>query len=453
MLDISVDFNNITGRIKPMHAVNNGPYGSRGSANGWIFQTLGIPYARNHDAAFSAAYGGEHAIDVVNIFRNFDADENDPASYDFILTDVTIKNAIDAGVTPYYRLGNKIEHEVKKYGTNPPKDFAKWARICEHIIAHYTEGWDDGFRYDMPYWEIWNEPECRGGIVNDRLCWQGTDEEFFAFFAIAAKHLKNRFPHLKIGGAAVTWMGRDNAFVRPFLAYLKEHDVPLDFYSYHGYGADPHSFAEEEKYTREVLKEYGYENCETHLNEWNYNVGWYHEAMIRSYRGIRTVKGAAFVAASMLTMQKSTLDLFMYYDARPGTLYNGIFEAGTFDLFPPFCSFYAFNELYQLGNECESVCNDYDVYVGAAKKDGKAAVVLSYYKDAENLEAKDIRLSIAHKEAMKVTCRTVDEETCGALNGTKTIAPHRVDYISGDRTELYVHMEPNTVTVLSFEEV
>ena len=40
-----------------------------------------------------------------------------------------------------------------------PKDFKKWAVICEHIIRHYTEGWADGFFYDMPYWEIWNEPD------------------------------------------------------------------------------------------------------------------------------------------------------------------------------------------------------------------------------------------------------------------------------------------------------
>ena len=445
MTDITVNFNSITGKIKPMHAVNNGPYGSRGNSSGHIFEELGIPYARNHDAAFSSAYGGEHGVDVVNIFPDFDADESDPASYDFVLTDVTIRNAFEAGVTPYYRLGNKIEHAVKKYGTNPPKDFHKWARICEHIIAHYTEGWADGFEYDMPYWEIWNEPECRGGIENDRLCWQGTDEEFFEFYAIAAKHLKSRFPHLRIGGPAFTWAGEGNGILRPFMEYLRGHDVPLDFLSFHGYTNDPHSFVSEEAYARALLKEYGYENAETHLNEWNYNVGWYYEDMIRSYRGIRTVKGAAFTAASMLTMQKTSLDLFMYYDARPGTLYNGIFEAGTFDLYPPYYAFFAFNDLHRLGNECESVCGDRDVYVGAAKKDDKAAIVLAYYKDAEDLAAKDVRLSVTHSGPMKVTYKVLDE-----AHRLDTV---RVDYVSGDRTELFLRMEPNSVTELSFEAV
>ena len=45
-----------------------------------------------------------------------------------------------AGTKVFYRLSHRIEHEVKKYGTLPPKDFKKWAVICEHIIRHYTEG-------------------------------------------------------------------------------------------------------------------------------------------------------------------------------------------------------------------------------------------------------------------------------------------------------------------------
>jgi hypothetical protein len=56
-------------------------------------------------------------------------------------------------------LGASIEHGEKK-GTYPPQDYAKWARICEHIILHYTKGWANGFHYDITYWEIWNEPDA-----------------------------------------------------------------------------------------------------------------------------------------------------------------------------------------------------------------------------------------------------------------------------------------------------
>ena len=39
-----------------------------------------------------------------------------------------------AGTRVFFRLGQTIESGPKKYGTFPPKDFEKWARICEHVI-------------------------------------------------------------------------------------------------------------------------------------------------------------------------------------------------------------------------------------------------------------------------------------------------------------------------------
>ncbi len=49
---------------------------------------------------------------------------------------------VNSGVMPYYRLGVTIENyvDIKVYRIYPPKDYAKRARICEHIITHYNEG-------------------------------------------------------------------------------------------------------------------------------------------------------------------------------------------------------------------------------------------------------------------------------------------------------------------------
>ena len=178
MTSIQIDLSKTRGPIKPMHAVNNGPAGSevRGTSNLERFRDAGIPFARNHDASFYAGYGGEHTVDVHRIFKNFDADENDPKSYVFAPTDNYLASIEAAGCKTFYRLGASIEHDWKE-GTYPPKDFLKWARICEHIIRHYTEGWADGFTYDIPYWEIWNEPDCRNRDGSNP-CWQGTDEQF-----------------------------------------------------------------------------------------------------------------------------------------------------------------------------------------------------------------------------------------------------------------------------------
>ena len=140
MTELNIDLTKTAGKIKPMNAVNNGPVGgeARDSGNFMLYKEAEIPYARNHDAAFYSDYGGEFTVDVHNIFRNFDADENDPSSYIFEPTDKYIKMTAAAGTETFYRLGSKIEHGFK-YGTYPPKDFLKWAKICEHISGITTK--------------------------------------------------------------------------------------------------------------------------------------------------------------------------------------------------------------------------------------------------------------------------------------------------------------------------
>ena len=150
-------------------------------------------------------YGGDHVADITAMFPDFDADENDPKSYDFAVTDAYLRNMRAAGTEPFFRLGQRIEHAAKRYNVWPPKDFAKWARICEHVIRHYNRGWADGFEWNIKYWEIWNEPDIDMDWRKTGLprMWGGTEEQFFEFFEIAAKHLKGKFPELKIGGPAL----------------------------------------------------------------------------------------------------------------------------------------------------------------------------------------------------------------------------------------------------------
>ncbi len=78
MKELQFDFAKSNGKMKPMHAVNNGPSGSvvRKTGNAKAYADLKIPYARLHDSAFCADYGGEWVVDVHRIFCDFDADEN-----------------------------------------------------------------------------------------------------------------------------------------------------------------------------------------------------------------------------------------------------------------------------------------------------------------------------------------------------------------------------------------
>ena len=388
---LQIDFSKTTGKIKPMHSVNNGPAGSecRGTSNLKYFCDAKIPYMRNHDASFYSGYGGEHTVDVHAIFKNFDADENNPDSYSFEATDNYLKKIAETGGECFYRLGSKIEHETK-FGTYPPKDFAKWARICEHIILHYNEGWAKGFHYNIKYWEIWNEPDC-ADPAGSNPCWQGTFSEFCDFFVTAFKNLKSKFPHLKIGGPALMNTWRDEYNI-PFFEALKANNIVLDFYSFHGYAKFPHAFYEQGEKAYELLQKYGVEDkTELILNEWNYVHGWVGEDFRYSIKAIKGLKGSSFIAASMCEGQKSKLDQMMYYDARPSG-FNGMFSTDLLDPLKGYYPFKMYSILYDMDSAVYSEYDGEDIYSVAAKSKDKCGVMLTYYSEDDTLPDKSITI-------------------------------------------------------------
>ena len=90
MTTVTIDPAKAIGPVKIMNAVNNGPSQPRADqsrGNFDSYKAARIPYARIHDASHCSTYGGPHCVDISAVFPNFDADENDPRSYDFTLTD------------------------------------------------------------------------------------------------------------------------------------------------------------------------------------------------------------------------------------------------------------------------------------------------------------------------------------------------------------------------------
>lgn len=400
-MKIKIDFDNVREKIKPMHAVGQPPFtGGFASINFSPMQILkdaNIPYSRLHDVG--GAFGGNRYVDIPNIFRDFDADECDPASYDFAFTDQLIKALVDYGVEPYFRLGVTIENQcqIKAYRIHPPKDYGKWARICEHIVRHYNEGWADGFHFNIKYWEIWNEPENRD-IPEKNQMWTGTAEQYYELYDIAAKHLKKCFgDSIKVGGyAACGFYGifgnpekyginaekregeryvsskeeyRINFFLN-FIDYVKRHDSPLDYFSWHTYGGVD-IVPIEADFVQSVLDKNGLGHIETHLNEWNLS----HDRT----KNTASSYASANVMAMMIAMQSKKTDMLMYYDARYVSVsaYGGFYDLATFKPSCVYYAFKAFGELYKLGNQAECICPDDSVYSLAAADGEKRSVILT----------------------------------------------------------------------------
>ena len=406
MTNIKIELDNIIGKIKPMHAVNNGPSCKLNGIGTWDdhardltnvrngnlaeFKAAGIPYARTHDSSFYAKYGLEHTIDVHAIFPNFDADPYSPESYDFVCTDHYLDMIEAGGAKVFYRLGSRIEHEVKKYGTIVPKDYKKWAVICEHIIRHCTEGWANGHHRDIEYWEIWNEPDLDPEDSTNKRCWSGTRQEFFDFYHVAATHLKGCFPHLKIGGPAAS--GKID-WIEAFIAQCK---APLDFFSWHVYAHTIEKMKGRADKVRELLDKYGFEKTESILNEWNYVLDWAGDKMTYSFLKQREAKGAAFNLAAMTMCQTGSVDMLMYYDARP-TSWNGLFDFMQLGkcTTTAYFAYPMFNTLYTLGNSTECASDNNDVYVCSARNGDEAAFFITHYNNDDENKGTEISINLS----------------------------------------------------------
>ena len=408
-MKLNVDFSKTLGKIKAMHAVGQPPFFGMYFDAFRYLTAANIPYSRLHDVGGS--YGRGVFVDIPNLFRDFDADENDPASYDFAFTDVLLSELMKAGVKPYFRLGVTIENypHIRAYRIYPPKDAAKWARICEHVIRHYNEGWANGFSYGIEYWEIWNEPDS----VTERgsMMWLGTKEEYFDLYAVSAKHLKKCFGDtIKIGGFASCGfyaVTNENAkraletgnteglnayeksllyfkeYFEDFLAFIKKENAPIDFFSWHSYDPVGNTLIHQ-AYVEKTLSEMGYGDIEIHLYEWNTH---------HDVPSMGTAAAAASSAAMMCAMQDTKMTVMNFYDARLGlSNYCGLFDPRWRRPFCTYDAFLAFGALYALGTQAEIRGAGDGLYATAAT-DGKSSAIL-----LSNIgEDKEISLDLAGK--------------------------------------------------------
>ena len=395
-MNLTFDFEKKIGKIKPMHAVGQPPTWTCDEGLSTMFmhylKEANIPYSRMHDVG--GHFGENYFVDIPNIFRDFNADENDPASYDFAFTDKLFEMLKEYGIEPYFRLGVSIEnaHMIKAYRIFPPADPYKWARICEHIVRHYNEGWANGYHMGITYWEIWNEPDNEESIELNNM-WKGTKEQYYELYVITAKHLKKCFGEsIKVGGYASTglylgyiqttekyavehavdhWEERaiyHTKFLRGFLEAVKRENAPLDFFTHHSYMSVRRTELIQ-AYCEDLLEEYGFGDVEIHLNEWNTD-------RVVETRG--TSQASADVAAMMISMHRTKMAVMCFYDAGFFSgVYGGLFNTLTYK---PFCTLYslqAFGELYRMGNEVEVKGDGERLYAIAATNGEEKGVLIA----------------------------------------------------------------------------
>ncbi len=429
----------ITGKIKPLHGVGGGPLSCHFSMDATEeFREAGIPFGRTHDIEYP--FGAGEFVDIHCVFPDFDKDENDPRSYNFVFTDEYLKAMKAAGTEPLYRLGESIEHQPIKRHIFPPKDNEKWARICSRIIAHYNEGWADGFHMGIRYWEIWNEPDIPE-------CWQGTYEEYFELYRAASVLIKREHPDIKIGGPTVT--SPASAMFEPFVRFISENHLPIDFVSWHCYAHKPERFAEKIRIAREIMEKYGLGNVESICDEWNYICDWADTEP--AYRLHKTAFCAAFMAAILCLSQQENIGKLVFYDAQmlPGAAWNNLFSPLPSGKHAakrgvkrevPYYVLWCWNKLYAAQNAVQVEGADGLYSAAAAEENGDIVILLSNYDDRDKYGAYTPEDAVIHLNYDQAEVLLLEDGTdlkpFTTTKGTFTLPGNRCAFVtikSGNR--------------------
>jgi xylan 1,4-beta-xylosidase len=273
--------------------------------------------------------------------------------YDFLLS-IDIKPFVELSFMPNaLASGNKTIFWWKGNVT-PPKSYDKWADLIRHLVTHFEEryGHDEVKTW---YFEVWNEPDLRGGFFT------GTREDYFKMYDVTAKAIKSVSPDYRVGGPA-TAMGQ---WDESFISYCHSNNVPLDFVSTHAYGvkvgyldetggkgtvidSDPNSVIDRMVSERRMIDHSPMPHLPLHFTEWSSSYtpsDFIHDTYQQAAFILSKVKGAYRSVDSMSYWVFT--DIFEEAGPRMTPFHGGFGLINYEDLKKP--AFYAFKFLNELG--------------------------------------------------------------------------------------------------------
>ena len=379
--ELAVDFSKEVGTIRRINGISNcAPLsGSKGGSYKGLLKPLEAPRTHLHDDALLSP--GYAVVDVSRIFPLFHLDADDPRNYNFKPTDDYLKTAVEDGIEIDFRLGEAIEHSENVYRVHPPADPRKWADICSHIIRHYNEGWADGFKWNIRYWSIWEEPDTNPALLAGPDPFYGS---YFSLYKTAAPILKQRFPYIRLCGPQTC---RGAKMIRDFVAFCAKEKLPLDALGWTSYRLRPEDFLAEATEYRGILDANGYADTELNIVEWHYGpVSWSGHGMRKTKehqaewkRHLNSVDSAAFTDASQILMQDSPVSMMHFYSLKSDNW--GLFTAAM----QPQLNYYsmlAFAQLAQGKVRVKAPLKPQEGWYALASKDdeGRGRVLVAAFK-------------------------------------------------------------------------
>ncbi len=410
-----VDFNNEQGPMKRLGGVNlwaDAPNTEE------AVRALTIPCVRLH--AFRDGDPKYQAIDLDKIFPVLTADPTKPENYHFSDADSLIRPIAEQNIPILYRLGITAPNGDTVLMDDPEQ----FAAISIGIIRHYTEGWANGYQWNIPYWEIGHEPDLVEGL------WKDPNSTLYVdFYLKAARLIKESCPTIQIGGPALSTL--DEPRQRSLFRRCKKENVPIDFLSWHIYTRNPDLLFGQIWSVRYDLDAIGLNKTKIFIDEWHYLPPNYQEdslhpenlpALEEGSRGLNGIDSAAFIGYVTAFWERIEVEMGNIRDLE-SEHWGLVDPEGN-----PRTVYYAFQLIAQFVDNAPvrvaTVDRIYTTVTAGIGKDGKKAILVSNW--LQNYPTMNIRL-IGAPESGTVTVRRIDSTTQG-------IEEEKVAYTNGTIT-------------------
>jgi xylan 1,4-beta-xylosidase len=222
--------------------------------------------------------------DELGLFRVDEWGGEKKVFYNHTYIDQILDALLEEGVRPFVELGFMPGAMASgdqtvfwwKGNVTPPADWDLWSGLVRELVSHWIAryGAEEVRRWPI---EVWNEP-------NLEQFWQGASmENYFRLYECSVRAVKAVDPAIRVGGPAIC--GGSDHWIDAFLAYVREKDLPLDFFSRHLYAgetpslrspeffyqglSDPARPMEELRSVRARIDKAGFPGLEIHITEFN----------------------------------------------------------------------------------------------------------------------------------------------------------------------------------------
>lgn len=332
----------------------------------------------------------------------------------------------------------------------PPRDYQKWDDLIKALVEHWTGRYGEK-EVASWYFEIWNEPNLKGGFFT------GTQQDYFKLYKETATAIKTVSASYRVGGPATA----GNAWIPEMIDFCSQQKAPIDFISTHDYGVKQgfldvngnagtilsqqrYAVADHMRESKKQIVQSAMPNLELHYTEWSASYtpsdpihDSYHEAAYI----LNTIKRAAPAVNSMSYW--TFTDIFEEAGPRVTPFHGGFGLMNYQDIKKP--AYFAFKYLNQLGNG-ELQCSDSSAMVCKnANGDVQALVwdfTIDHPGDSVNNQVFYKRLIPAKSKA------PVDLKLGGLKPGKYRVSIYKTGYHANDPYSAYFEMgSPSQLTI------